>query len=440
MIKRAIAGLILATWVGAVAQAARPLGNVVSQESAHRYGLERAWATRIELDRARGRVAHVSLQAGLLMVQTDQAAVHVLDAETRHTLWVGHVGQPGAVTSPPAANDKFVVSTNGGTMYLFDRPTGKVLWARNMPSVPSTGPAVTNARIYIPLVTGMLSTFRLPSAANRDETPNEQRFKDNALNFAGKGIAYVPPIATESNVVWGTDAGNIYAVSTEELRPVYRFKARDAVLGGMMYRAPYIYAASRDGYVYAIKDQKGLARWQFSIGKPIAETPMATDDGVYVVPETGGLYKLSPETGEEIWASRGVFQFVSASPTRLYATDAAGQLLVIDAKSGAQLGAIGTPDSAIKVFNRDNDRIYLVSRTGMVQCLHEIGLKEPAWHGLHAVADSDKAEAKDESEDSSEEKPAADEGPDPFGAKEKMPADEGDDAMSDDDEAMEDEK
>ncbi|HET6880844.1 MAG TPA: PQQ-binding-like beta-propeller repeat protein [Pirellulales bacterium] len=437
MFKRTIAGLFFILLLTPAARAARPLGNVVAQETAHRYGLERAWATRVELDRARGRVAYVSLQAGLLMVQTDQSTVHVLDAETRHTLWVGHVGRPGAVTSPPAANDKFVVSTNGGTLYLFDRPTGKVLWTRNMPSVPSTGPAITNSRIYVPLVTGMISTFRLPSP-NRNESPNEQRFKDNALNFAGKGIAYQPPIVTESNVVWGTDAGNVYAVSTEELRPVYRFKAHDAVLGGVMYRPPYLFAASRDGYVYAIRDQKGSTRWQFSIGKPIAETPMATDDGVYVIPETGGLYKLSPDTGEEMWLSRGVFQFIAASPTRIYTADAGGQLLIVDAKSGAQLGTIGTPDSAIKVFNRYNDRIYLVSRTGLVQCLHEVALKEPAWHGAHAVADSEKTEASGDTEASADDKPAADDGPDPFGAEEKMPADEGDDAMEDD--AMEDEK
>src|SRR5215469_939797 len=85
--------------------AARPLPSVVSQQAAQRFGLERAWATQVELDPSRGRVAHISLQAGLLMVQTDQATVHVLDAETRRTLWVGHIGQPGAVSTPPAASE-----------------------------------------------------------------------------------------------------------------------------------------------------------------------------------------------------------------------------------------------------------------------------------------------------------------------------------------------
>lgn len=432
MTSRIVAGLLLLFVSVTAAQAARPLGNVVPQETAHRYGLARAWATQIELDPARGRVAHVSLQAGLLLVQTDQATLHVLDAETRHTLWVGHVGLPGAVTSPPAANDKYVVSTNGSVLYLFDRRTGTVLWTRKMPSVPSTGAALSKSRIYVPQVSGMVSTFRLP-APNREETPAEQRFKDNALNYTGKGIAFQPPIVTRSSVVWGTDAGNIYSVTPDELLAVFRFKCRDAVLGSLMYREPYIYAASRDGYVYALRDQKGFSRWQVSIGKPIAQTPMAADDGVYVVPETGGIYKLALDTGEQIWASRGVFQFLSASPTRLYTADAKGQLLILDAKSGAHLGVIATQGSTIKLFNRENDRVYLLTPTGLVQCLHEVGLKEPAWHGAQAVSASEESDDTAKSDEPAAKKPAADEGPDPFGGEDKPGDDKEDDAAMEDD-------
>jgi hypothetical protein len=424
------------------AQAARPLGSVVPQETAQRYGMERAWATQIELDRSRGRVAHISLQAGLIIVQTDQAAVHVLDAETRNTLWIGHVGRPGAVTSPPAANDKYVASTNGGMLYLFDRPTGKVLWTRQLVSVPITGPAISDSRVYVPLVTGMISTFRLPKAEKRDESPNEQKLKDNASNYTGKGIAYEPPIVTRSSIVWGTDAGNIYSVTPDQLLAVYRFKARGAVMAGLMYRPPFIYAASRDGYIYCLRDEKGFAKWQFSIGNPIVETPMATSDGVYVIPESGGIYKLSPDTGAEIWEAPGVFKFVAASPTRLYTADSAGQLLILDAKSGARLGGIATQHLPIKVFNRDNDRVYLATTTGLVQCLHEVALKQPAWHGVTPVAEEEQAKLGDEAKKPKDTKPAAaDDGTDPFGGEEKMPAEDGDDAMADEsDDAMEDEK
>lgn len=431
---------ILATLLLAanVTEAARPLGNVVTREAARRYGLERAWATQIELDRSRGRVAFATLNAGLLLVQTDQATLHVLDAETRRTLWIAHVGRPGPVTSPPAANDKYVVSTSGSVAYLFERASGRVLSTRKMPSVPSTGAAISDTRIYIPQVNGMITTFRLPSEKNKEETPMEQRFRDNAANYMGKGIAFAPPVVTEQGVVWGTDAGNIYSVTPHELYAMFRFKCHAAVLGGVLYRAPYIYATSRDGYIYALRDGRGFARWQISIGRPMTVGPMVTEDGVYAIPETGGIFKLSPETGEEIWSAPGPQQFVAASPTRLYTADIEGRLLILDVKSGARLGTLGTQGSTIKVFNRDNDRVYLLTSTGLAQCLHEVGLKEPASHKAIAISDEDKKEDADKEDKPKAEKPAADEGPDPFGADDKMPADDDADAMADD--AMDDEK
>ncbi|HWB09432.1 MAG TPA: PQQ-binding-like beta-propeller repeat protein [Pirellulales bacterium] len=428
---RLIVGLAAATsfCVPATALAARPLPNVVSQHAAQRWGLERAWATQVELDPSRGRIAHISLESGLLMVQTDQAAVHVLDAETRRTLWVGHIGQPGAVTTPPAASDKFVVSTNGSILCLFDRANGKVLWTRKMASVPTAGPAISSDRIYVPLVSGMLSTYRLPNPNRiKEETPSEQKLKDNALNYMGKGIAYAAPILALGNVVWGTDAGNVYGVTPDELLAVYRFKAKNSVMAGLAHRDSYIYAASRDGYIYAL-NRRGAPRWQFSIGNPIVETPMATSDGVYVIPETGGIYKLALQTGEELWSSPSVFKFIAASPTRLYTADSAGRMLILDSQTGTRLGMMSTENLPIQVFNRDNDRIYLATPTGLVQCLHEVALKEPAsWHVEASLSEDEEGKGK-KPDKSKPAKPAADDGTDPFGTQ----GDDGDEEKMEDD-------
>lgn len=429
---RSIVGLavVVLSGVGLSAEAARPLTNVVPQETAQRFGLERAWATHIDLDRSRGRVVGIRLEAGLILAQTNQAMVHVLDAESRETLWISRVGRPGAVTTAPAANDKYVTSTNGGEVYLFDRRTGRVLWVRKLQSVPIAGPAISGDRVYVPLVSGMVSSFRLPKPG-LDETPGEQALRDNALNYTGKGVTFSPPIVTKYNVAWGTDAGNVYGVTTDQMLAIFRFKARGAVTG-LMYRSPHIYAASRDGYVYALREAKGTARWQFSIGSPISETPMATEDGVYAIPETGGLYKLDPATGEELWMVRGIFQFVSASPNRLYTADSSGRLVILDAKSGRRVGIISTETLDIKLFNRDNDRIYLATSTGLIQCLHEIGMKEPAWHSaspFQAAEDGEEMAKGEEGEEVKDKKPAADEGADPFGVEDKM---KDDDAMEDD--------
>lgn len=408
------------------AHAARPTDALVPQHVAQRYGLTRAWAARIELDPSRGRLAHLALESGLLLAQTDQGAVHVLDAETRRTLWVAHVGRPGKTTTAPTANKKYVAATNGSMLYLFDRDTGRKIWEKKLASVPSAGPAIGRERVYVPLGTGVLTTYRLP-APSREETPTEQAFKDYPLNYRGTGSADAPPVVTRGSVFWGTDAGNIYGVNPDNLKAQFRVQTRAAVLARVTFRLPYVYACSRDGYVYCIRDEKGTIRWQFSVGNPIVDQPMVTGDGVYVIPEIGGLYKLAPGTGDVLWLASGAEQFIAASPTRVYTADRAGRMLIFDARNGGRVGWLPTEGCPIKVFNRENDRVYLATGTGLIQCLHEAQLAQPAWNTDATAPSEGDGDEDDGGEDAAgkkkpaDEKPASDE-PDPFDEN-KMPDD-----------------
>ncbi|HXT58388.1 MAG TPA: PQQ-binding-like beta-propeller repeat protein [Pirellulales bacterium] len=400
-------------------------GGIIPVQTARRQGLERAWAVQVEIDRARGRVAHIALHDGLLVVQSDQAALHALDAETRRTLWVGHIGSPGHPTTRPAISDQFVAATNGGDLYLFERATGRVLWKKYLESVPSAGPALGAERVYVPMVNGVVASYRLPVRSDRG-TPTEQLAKDWPLRYRGNGMADAAPIVTHSSVAWGTAAGNVYACTTDTLVALYRFRTHDAISAPLCYSPPYIYAASRDGYLYALGEARGNTRWQFSTGNPIVERPVAVGDALFVITETGGMFRLNADTGAQEWFVPGVFHFVSASPTRLYTVDSSGRLLILDALSGARVGALATEHLPLKVLNIETDRIYLATTSGMIQCLHELALNEPFVHGavgppLDAVeepAEGGEDKAKDE-----KAMPAADPN-DPFGDEKPKKADD----------------
>ena len=410
-------------------------GGIIPAQAARRQGLDRAWVVQVEVDRSRGRIAHVTLHDGLLLVQTDQAALHVLDAETRRTLWIAHAGRPGATTSAPAVSNKFVASTNGGDLYLFERETGRALWRRHLSSIPSAGPVLGASRVYVPMVNGIVSSYRLPAPTD-EETPLEKMFKDTALNYQGKGMADAAPIMTHASVVWGTDAGNVYACSPDAMQAMYRLKTRGQISAPLTYRAPHVFAASRDGYVYCLKDPSGDVLWKFSVGTPISEQPVAIGDALFVIAETGGMYRINAGTGEQEWFVPGVYQFVSASPTRLYTADSSGRMLILDARSGARLGTLATENLPLKVLNLETDRIYLGTRTGMIQCLHEMELSEPFVHGgfgapLDAAeepAEGDADKPKDEKPKQAEPKAPAADDTDPFGEPAEMKDDAGKEA------------
>jgi hypothetical protein len=61
----------------------------------------------------------------------------------------------------------------------------------------------------------------------------------------------------------------------------------------------------------------------------------------------------------------------------VYAADARGQLLILDAAKGTRLATLPLAESTVPLVNQQTDRIYLASESGLIQCLHEIALTEP---------------------------------------------------------------
>jgi len=95
----------------------------------------------------------------------------------------------------------------------------------------------------------------------------------------------------------------------------------------------------------------------------------------------GTMYCLAVKTGKNLWSTQNVTQFVAAGKSRVYVADRLGRLLVLNADSGARLGAIAAENATIKLVNTDTDRIYLADDGGLIQCLREIEQTQPLEHG-----------------------------------------------------------
>jgi outer membrane protein assembly factor BamB len=135
--------------------------------------------------------------------------------------------------------------------------------------------------------------------------------------------------------------------------------------------------ASVDGYVYAVHANSGDVMWRFSTGTAISYSPRPIGDSVYVVTDEGGLFKIDAETGLEQWWTPRVREFLAASDDRVYCTDRIGRLLIIDAKSGGRLGILATEQLDLFIPNHLTDRVYLGTKTGLLQCLRGLNLERP---------------------------------------------------------------
>lgn len=432
--------LLIAALCSARTSSAQVVGGIVSQEEAERHGLTRAWYAQADVDSSVGKVVDATLNGGTLFVQTSRAQLQAIDAETGQTLWSVPVGNETYPCTSPGASADYVATTNGSTLYVIDRKTGREAWKKELPNVPGSGPAVTATHVFVPMVNGTLQGYELK--------------KPKGIPFIYKsfGRVLVAPVVTADTLGWTTEKGYMYLMKLadpEHLAVNFRLETNDKIESRPGHWTPFLYGVSLDGYVYAVHEETGRIHWKYSTAEPIIEPPVAVNGKVYVCVENGGMFCLNGETGEDEWYAPGITQFVSASPSRVYASDRLGRLIILDGKTGARLDSMSLSGVANKLRNVQSDRIYLTTDQGVIQCLHEAELTEPTTYTppplkkekpktkQKKLAAEEGEEPAEEGAMPAEEAPAAEED-NPFGggedAVEEKPAEEGkDEKMEEDD-------
>jgi len=414
-----VAALVAGCGAPVVALGAYP-SPIVSQPAAARHGLTRAWHVQVDLDRGQGRVSDVVLGEGAVYVQTTRAVIHAIDAETGESLWSSTVGRHDRPSLTPDVSKDLLATINGTQLYVVNRYNGDLLYQTKVHGAAGAGPGLSEKRAYVPMIGGLVIAYRLDPLTDpakelniRDERPQEEQEEERRENIRvrqdyipplscqGIGRAMIQPLVcqetmAEEFVAWPTDRGYLnigFIDRRQEDRFAVKYRlVTDAPISARPTYAPadpneppasgVIYAASEDGFVYAVQEKGGETLWRFSAGEPIIEPAVVIDDRVYAATQLGGMYSIDAELGQEVWWAPNVERFVAASKNRVYAVDKTGRLLILNAETGQRLDSLAVEHLPIKPINTQTDRIYLASDTGLIQCLHEIELGEPIRHNV----------------------------------------------------------
>jgi hypothetical protein len=262
-----------------------------------------------------------------------------------------------------------VATINGSTLYVIDRKTGREAWHKELPKVPGSGPAITSTHVFVPTVDGTIYGYPLQ--------------KPNGIPFLYKsfGRILVQPVVTADSLAWTTERGYMYLMNIHphdtHLAVNFRLETNNQIESRPGYWTPYLYSVSLDGYVFAVHEETGRIHWKFATAEPITEPPVAVNGKVFVCKDDGGMFCLDGETGLQNWYAPSATQFVSISPSRVYASDRLQRMLILDAKTGARIDSVPIGGVAMKLRNVQSDRIYLTTSRGVLQCLHETELVEP---------------------------------------------------------------
>jgi outer membrane protein assembly factor BamB len=371
---------VISTLVAAIALAvvvftgeARSEHRLISQDEAAHLGLTRAWFTQVRLNSAFSHVERAVLEGDRLTVLTSVGVVQELDALTGKTYWIAPIGNENYPSLGPAGNDKFVALVNGSTLYVLDRTDGKPVIIRSVSGAPGAAPALSDKYVFIPLVNGRVEAYPL---GKKELSP---------WYYQSFGRAMVTPLVTPESIVWTTDAGYLYVGGSDKLGMRYRLETGAEIVAPPSYHKPFVFVASLSGDLFAMHEVSGTQRWKYSTGFPVTRAAAGVGERVFVTSGEPALHCINATSGAGIWEAPHIAQFAATSKDRVYGVNDFGEFVVLDAATGATLARIRSDRPIQALVNDQTDRVYLVSDDGIVECLHEVGMKVPMYHAPKPV-------------------------------------------------------
>ncbi len=402
---------------------------LIDEARAQAQGLTRAWFSQAQLDRSQDKIESVTFdrqageEHGILFLQTQLGTIQAFDSETGEVLWVNHVGSPQHPTMPIGVGLNHVAVLNGSDLYVFDRLTGKFILKKQMEEIPGGGPGLSKELAFVPCINGVLEAISLKKEGyvkgnngDRKENNDSAKVEQQRWKHMSHARIMVQPRVTPSvgskpeHIGWSNNSGNFYVASVSPMEMLYFLPTRDRVTATPAYTPPdtptnnnlrpsgHFYLGSLDGYLYKIQETTGNVIWRFPTGQPILYTPLAIGDRIYVATEHGGLYCVMDDvTGEfrltdvansdstdtadqQIWRADDITRVLAATPDRVFGLDDLGNIRILNSETGRNLGILQTEDVSFSVINHVNDRIYLVTDAGVVQCLHDRRYSKPHYH------------------------------------------------------------
>jgi outer membrane protein assembly factor BamB len=341
----------------------RPMGREVAEQRANDHYLklqrEQKDATLIPHPTPVIRLASMS----------DQGQVTLLNAETGQVYWKRSLGRRDQVSLGVSTSDRFTVASVGLTIYVLDNKDGTTIWERKAKTIPGGPPAISETTVFVPSIRDRIESFYLFS---KDEFPGM---------YPSPGRVVVKPTVGSTTIAWPTDKGKVYVGLITQPKMRYRLQAHDKIVSRIAYLPPGRYVAtSMDGFVYCFQEVSGKVLWHFTTGQPITQSATLLEDSTYVITTENRLYCIDSSSGSGKWFTREISRFIAGSGSRLYCLDTLNRLVVLDMETGGRIltAAVGSLD--LVVLNNKTDRMYVGSKSGLLQCLREPKQEYPLIH------------------------------------------------------------
>jgi outer membrane protein assembly factor BamB len=347
-----------------------------------RLGLTLHWWGQAVNDRSSGQVEFLTADEQNVYVQARSGIVTAFGLESGRRIWSVLLGKPDRIGYPASTNEEQFLAISGSSVLSLDKMTGRRLWELRLNNTPSVPPEVDFDFLYVGTVDGSVFAYDLDRIRELYREGRLPQWTQLALKWRRKTPDEITstPISTGTTVSFASRKGVVMGVSTIDKHPRYEFSTDGRITAPVGRLGSLVFVPDTFGRLFCIQQETGTLLWTYSSANQIYEQPKAVGRQVFILPSRRGLEALDIQTGYSQWVQPRAITFVGASDTRVYAADAADNLLVLDRQDGRILSLLALRNFPIKVHNDRTDRIVLASRDGLVICLREQGAALATYH------------------------------------------------------------
>jgi len=290
----------------------------------------------------------------------DTGTLYALNPVTGETNWTLDMSAPVLGGTTVDENGNLYIGAGQDVLGL--REDGSELWSFQINSdTDFTSPTISGDHVYFGADSGRV--FKRDTLSSTGQ-----------WTFTASGTISAAPVVGEENIYAASRDGSVYAIEDDSANPALDWEYdANSPLNGLSMRDGSLFAAVERGEVIRL-DDRGNRLWRQPTGAAAATTPALSESLLYVGTRGNSLIALDRVDGVEQWRFSGANNQFSAPPVvvdgTVYVGSRDGNVYALDASSGEVEWSFETNNSIVDPAPVvSGNTVFIGSRDGNVYAL-----------------------------------------------------------------------
>ncbi len=297
-----------------------------------------------------------------VFVLTDQNILFCLERRSGRMLSTALLSERDLPLCSPIYYEGLLGFIAGNQIRVFDPATGQVEQAEAMSQVGNIYECAFSQNDQFIYIAGSGKRLHAISPDGYWQAFTATADNDSAINSV---------IATDSVVVFSTEAGNVVGMDPTGPKKQWQYDISGPIRARMVADETHVYVTGMDAKVYKLEIETGKPAWDvpYHTGAPLRAPALIGETVVYVYNHLNGLYAVRQDTGQAVWnlpAGKGT---LCESEGKAFVFTSPGVLTVMDNNTGQSLYSVNFNQVRRYAENMTDAVLYVADEAGRLMSI-----------------------------------------------------------------------